>query len=292
MTNPLTLVLVMQLDAAYRHCEQVVRERANNFRWSFPFLPADKKRAMFAVYAFCRMVDDIADGDLPPADKRARLADTAARLRAPDSAAGDHPVFTALADARARFPLPLDAFESLVEGARQDLEVSRYATWADLERYCDLVASSVGLICLEIFTYASPAARERAVSLGRAMQLSNILRDVREDAARGRIYLPIEDLDRHEVTEAQILAGRRTPGLRNLLDFETARARSLFERARDLPSCLPRHARSCPIILAKLYGAILDRIERADYDVFNERVSLTGPRKAWIAFTGLLGSLL
>jgi phytoene synthase len=279
----------MVLDAAYRHCERIVREHAGNFRWSFPFLPPEKKRAIAAVYAFCRRVDDVADGDLPPAEKRARLAAAADSLRAPP---GDDPVLAALADARSRFAVPLAPFDDLIAGVRQDLDVDRYSTWADLQRYCDLVASSVGLLCLEIFTYSDSLARDRAFDLGRAMQLSNIVRDVKEDAARGRIYLPREDLDRFGVSEAQVLQGDAAPALRNLLRFETERARALFKRSRELPPYLPRHARSCPIILAKLYGGILDRIERADYDVFDGRVSLSGPRKAWIAFTGLLGSLL
>ncbi len=278
----------MDLQAAYRHCEAVVREQAGNFRYSFPFLPAEKKRAICAVYAFCRMADDIGDGPLPAPEKQARLDEISARLRA----APEGPVFTALADAARRFAIPLQRFDDLLAGVRQDLTVARYPTYAELERYCDLVASSVGLMCLQIFTYADPAARTHAVALGRAMQLSNILRDVKEDAARGRVYLPAEDLARFRVSEEDILAGRMSDSMRELLRFEAERARALFERSRGLLALVPRHARSCPAILAKLYGGILDRIERAGFNVFNGRASLSGPRKAWISLTGLVGSLV
>jgi len=277
----------MDLQASYRHCEAVVREQAGNFRYSFPFLPAEKKRAISAVYAYCRMADDIGDGPLSSHEKQARLDEVSAGLRG----APEGPVFTALAHAAKRFDIPTRLFDELVAGVRQDLTVSRYATYADLERYCDLVASSVGLMCLQIFTYSDPAARAHAVELGRAMQLSNILRDVKEDAARGRLYLPAEDLARFGVTETDILEGRMSESMRALLRFEASRARDLFDRSGRLLEYLPRQARSCPTILAKLYRGILDRLERDGFNVFNGRASLSGPRKAWIALTGLMGSL-
>jgi phytoene synthase len=276
----------MDLDAAYRSCEEVVREHAGNFRYSFPFLPKPKKRAICAVYAFSRRADDIVDekGD----DKERRLDELRGALREEPR----EPVFVALADAVRRYSIPLSHFEGLIDGMKQDLSVTRYETFEDLRRYCYLAASTVGLICLEIFTYSDPAARERGIDLGVAMQLTNIVRDVGEDAARGRIYLPGEECRRFGVAEDDILAGRASEASRELIRLQVGRARELFKRSEELLRFLPRHARSCPKILAGLYGDILTRIERAGYDVFDGRASLSGPRKAWIAFTGLVGSLV
>ena len=201
-------------------------------------------------------------------------------------------VLLALSRSACLFRVKREDLELVIDGCIQDLTVTRYSTWSDLREYCFKVASAVGLACLEVFEYAGEA-REPAVDLGLAMQLTNIVRDVTEDAARARIYLPQGDLAHFGVSEAELLRGERTPAVRDLLAFEAKRARELFASAERLYPLIPdRRARACPRTLASLYVALLDEIERRDFDVFTTRTSLSGTTKLRLAMGGLVRSFV
>ncbi|MBI3723537.1 phytoene/squalene synthase family protein [bacterium] len=294
------------LERAWKVCREIVLARAKNFSYAFIFLPLEKRRALDAVYAFCRIADDHADDDaLPLAERRARLETLLARVRrvvpregeplaeAPAPHELEDLVALALARAAASFPIRREDLEAVVSGCLQDLTVTRYATWAELRAYCEKVASAVGLACLEVFEHEDgDGAREPAVELGLAMQLTNIVRDVTEDLARDRVYLPREDLARFGVDEAALRKGELTAPVRDLLAFEVARARELFASAERLYPLIPeRRARACPRTLAALYTALLDEIERRGFDVFRERAALSAPRKLALALSGLVRSV-
>lgn len=266
------------LDAAYAACEALTRSKARNFYYPIAGLTRDRRLAMCAVYAFSRGADDIAD-EPGIEDRPARFTDYRRRLAAAFDGSPEGDTFVALADAIRRFRIPRRPLEEIVEGAEQDLTVARYATFDDLRAYCAKVASAVGLVCIEIFGYSDPAARAHAEALGIGMQLTNILRDVGEDARRGRVYLPADELARFGVAEADILAERATPAFRELLRFQIARAREFFANSEGLFPLLTRKARFCPLAIRGLYLRILRKIEKRGHDVFGERIALSGPAK-------------
>jgi len=261
--------------------------RDTNFYYSFLVLPAAKRQAILAVWDFCRAVDDAVDevpAGAPPGAAQAALdfwRAEVARCFGGESPAS--PQGRALQPVASRFPLPRRPFEELIDGVAMDAGAPRYATFDDLRRYCYLVASTVGLMCLEIFGYRNPGARDYAVELGVALQLTNILRDVPKDLERGRLYLPLEDLARAGCSEDDLRAGRLTPAVIALLRQQGDRARLFFARAR---AALPREDRvslAAAEIMAAIYEAILTRIERRGYDVFSEPVRVPRPRRALIA---------
>ena len=184
------------------------------------------------------------------------------------------PVYTALADATRQFAIPGRHLREIVDGVEMDATTTRYRTFAELERYCYRVACCVGLVCLEIFGYSDPGARRYAIDLGMAMQLTNILRDIAEDAGRGRIYIPLEDLDRFQLGESEILAGSTSDRFRDLMRFQVERARAYFDTARQLFPLLPVLSRACPAMLEATYSRLLDRIEDREYDIYQGRISL------------------
>ena len=203
-----------ELDLAYEHCRRVARAQATNFYYAFRTLPKRQRRAIYAAYAFCRLCDDIADEDLPLDEKRRRFAETREMLRQSGTGGtADSPVFVALGGAQAEFGIPTRLFEEVIEGVEMDLVRSRFDTFDELREYCYKVASVVGLICIEVFGYEDPDAREYAVDMGLAMQLTNILRDVREDAERGRIYLPLDEMAACGYTEDELFRWRRQRAL-------------------------------------------------------------------------------
>jgi phytoene synthase len=278
--------------------------RDTNFYYSFLVLPPRKRNAIIAVWDFCRAVDDAVDEVVPEAEWACGLSDEA-RATATERLAGWRTELAATYDGRPRtrqgialapyaaeFKLPRVQFEALVDGVEMDLRQVRYETFADLVEYCRRVASAVGLICLEIFGYRNPSARAYAESLGLALQLTNIIRDVSADIARGRIYLPMEDLRRFGVSEADLRAGRLTAPVVALLRFECERAHSYYRRAAEQ---LPREdGRSLVAaeIMAGIYLEILRRIERQGYDVFSARVRVPRPQRAVIALRLWLKALL
>ena len=269
-------------EAAYAHCRDITKAQAKNFYYAFRTLPARKRRAIYAAYAFCRLCDDIADGDAPVEEKRAALRETRARLRGePDSGQPD-PVFDALGHAIAAYSIPVSLFEEVVDGVEMDLVKDRYDTFDDLREYCFGVASAVGLISIEVFGYEEEVAKEYAVDLGIAMQLTNIMRDLKEDAERGRIYLPLEELEAFGYSQQQLVDGVVNEKFRELMRFQADRARRYFASGSRLMPLLGPRARACPGVLAGVYGALLDSMERAGYDVFQRRIALSTRRKLFI----------
>lgn len=266
---------------AYERCRAITRHEARNFYYGFVFLPGERRQGIHAAYAFSRRCDDSVDGDEPLAVKLAELDRRREELDRCYAGAppGDDPVLVALADSVARFGIPRRHLDHLLEGVEWDLRKTRYRDFAALEEYCDRVAGAVGLISLHVFGFADPAAPAHARDLGVALQIVNIMRDVAEDAERGRIYLPQEDLRAHGVTEAEILSGAATPRFRGLMREQAARARGYFARGERLLPLLDRRARLCVAMLSGLYREILTVIEAQDYDVFAGRASLSTPRK-------------
>lgn len=264
-----------QLTDAYRTCTHIVRENARNFYYAFWLLSKERRRAIHAVYAFCRLCDDAADDPAPTEQRHEKLQAYRAQLDGESTA----PVFMALADARRRFGIPTQYFEELIDGVSQDLTVTRYPDFASLRRYCYLVASTVGLICIHIFGFDDEAAKERAIDLGLALQLTNILRDLREDAVRGRIYLPQDELNAHGVPEKSLQTGNVDDAFRSLMAYQIERARAYYRSGGRLMAHLPAHARACPTLLHDVYARILDHIEAADYDVFSRRHGPTRQEK-------------
>ncbi len=290
------------MDEAYRVCREIARKEAKNFYYAFVALPAHKRNAICAVYAFMRHADDLSDDESLSLDqRRANLAawlDTWHRALSGEQTAD--PVFIALADAKARFQIPASLLDQLVEGTAMDLHRSiepgqydTYATFDDLYRYCYLVASVVGLVCIRIFGYTDLRAEKLAEETGIAFQLTNILRDVREDFERGRIYLPLEDLERHSVSItdlATLISTLRSipPNVFTLLDAEAKRAEHYYKSGQALLPLIEADSRPALWVLIDIYHSLLERIERHSYNVFTSRISVPTSQKLWILARGLL----
>lgn len=273
----------LSAEAAYRHCEDVTRARAGNFYYGIRLLPEVRRSALCAVYALARRIDDVADGALAPDDKLALLARTRAEVRTLDSP--DDPVLVAVADAASRYPIPLAAFEELVDGAEMDVRGTRYPGFEDLLLYCRSVAGSIGRLSLGVFEADErDLAARHADGLGIAFQLTNILRDVGEDLVRARVYLPDEDLARFGCTLAPGSVGGPVD---DLIHFEAARAREWFERGLELLPLLDRRSAVCVAAMAGIYRRLLERIDRRPWLVLRERVSLPPWEKGWVAVRSL-----
>jgi phytoene synthase len=264
-------------EAARRHCAQLTRQEAANFYYGMRLLPAHKRAALFAIYAFARRVDDIGDGTLEPDEKRRQLTAAAASL---DAAPNGDLVLVALHEAERAFPLPRQSFLDLIDGVRMDIDEASYESFDELVLYCRRVAGSIGRLCVAVFGADGEDAGELADDLGVALQLTNILRDVREDAARGRTYLPAEDLARF---------GAPGPDtIRPLV--ECARAREWYARGMQLIPMLDRRSAACVLAMSGIYRRLLDRIE-ADPDAILERRVALGPlTKVTVAAGSLLGA--
>jgi phytoene synthase len=261
------------LTRAYAYCHGVLRRSGSSFTHAFRLLGPDRRAALDAVYAFCRFVDDVADdaGRADPAGVLVRWRDELDRVYA---GRPSHPIGVALADAVRRFGLPRRHFADLIRGVEMDLSRRRYRTFDELEEYCQLVASTVGLLCIEVFGRTSATADDYARDLGVAFQLTNILRDVREDAARNRLYLPLDDLARFGCDEDELLAGRYSPRVGALMAFECGRARAYYLRARGSLAAADRRALAPAEAMRLIYERLLARIEARGFDVFHERIAL------------------
>jgi phytoene synthase len=270
---------------------RLTRQSGTSFYYAFLILPEAKRRAIYALYAFCRVVDDCVDE--PDGEREAGLARWTAELDKAYAGAPETDLGRELAETVARFPIPRGAFEDIVAGCRMDLATRRYATFAELRVYCERVASAVGLASIEIFGYDDPGTRDYAIELGLALQLTNILRDIAQDARRDRIYLPLEDLERFGVSEAELLAAvddpraSRSPGIRDLLAFEAERARSHYAAAARALPARDRHAMRAAEIMGAVYRAVLEEWARRGHPVAGPRVQLSKPRKLWIALRTL-----
>ena len=287
-----------QVLASYRYCETVTGHEARNFAYGIRLLPTSKRRAMSAVYALSRRVDDIGDGDLAPDEKLRRLDGTRALLAR--VAAGEveeddtDPVAVALADAAREFPIPLGGLGELIDGVRMDVRGETYETWEDLAVYCRRVAGAVGRVSLGVFGtlngHDHARAAEYADTLGLALQLTNILRDVREDAGNGRTYLPAQDLAKFGCADGFHSdippSGSDFVGL---VEFEVRRARALFATGYRLLPMLDRRSGACVSAMAGIYRRLLERIAADPEAILRGRVSLPGREKAYVAVRGLAG---
>jgi len=268
------------LEASYAHCRAVAKARAKNFYYSFILLDPDRKNAMCAVYAFMRYCDDLSD---EPGAGREPLDRWKAALT--DALAGKfdaYPAWPAFHDTVSRYAIPPRYFYEMIEGVSSDLVPRRIATFDELYRYCYQVASVVGLSIIHIFGFESPAALPLAEKCGVAFQLTNILRDIREDAGRGRCYLPAEDLQRFGVTAEELTAGTRSSNFSQLMRFEVERARRYYTESAPLLELIDPHSRPSLRALVGIYSRLLERIEELDYDVFSRRVALSSLEKSWI----------
>lgn len=302
----------MDVTAAYRHCEEITWSQARNFSYGIRLLPPDKRRALAAVYAFARRIDDIGDGTLPAPDKLSALGEaradimavarggTPASPRTPgtpgtEAAGAPDPVLVALADAGRRFPIPLEAFGELIDGCEADVRGTSYTTFDDLRIYCRCVAGSIGRLSLGVFgTRDVATAAPLADALGVALQLTNILRDIREDYRDGRIYLPDEDFKRFGTELRPDGSGwpAADPKLVDLVVFEAERARDWYARGLRLMPMLDRRSAACTGAMAGIYYRLLQSIAAAPELVLQRRVSLSPGQKAMVAVRSLAGAAL
>lgn len=280
------------VDEAYDVCEQITRTEARNFAWGIRLLPTPKRRALSAVYAVARRIDDIGDGDLPNAEKLTRLADARAGAINP-GAHTDDPVYLALADAATKLPIPLDAFGELVDGCEMDVTGRSYDDLDELVVYCRCVAGSIGRLSLGVFAPAGvdlAKASELADALGVALQLTNILRDIREDLGNGRVYLPKRDLDLFDISLRTRPDGTLDPHdgrLAELVRYEAARAWGWYDRGLQLLPMLDRRSAACCAAMAGIYRELLGRIAADPSIVMRGRASLPARDKLRVAARSL-----
>lgn len=293
---------------AYVVCRGVARSQAKNFYYAFLALPRHKRNSLCAVYAYMRHADDISDDPGLSLDQRRfwLQAWSDSLRRAVEGEPGDDPIIMALADTQSRFKIPLELFEQLIAGTAMDLQfaaaavtesagapVVPYKTFDELYRYCYHVASVVGLVCIHIFGYKNPEAESLAEQTGVAFQLTNIIRDVREDAAMGRVYIPEEDFERFQRSPSELSLAKLNNGFQSstfvpLLEFEAQRARQFYQAAEKLIPLIDDDSRPCLWALVEIYRRLLDKIEARNYNVFQEKVRLTVPEKLSVLSQGLL----
>jgi 15-cis-phytoene synthase len=272
----------MTIEESYAFCERVARTQAKNFYYSFLLLSRPQRQAMCAIYAFMRYCDDLSDAD-GVGDRAGAIARWQADLDAAlAGAAPENPVWPALSDAVARYRIPHEYFRDMIRGVSSDLEPRQIQTFQELYDYCYHVASVVGLTIIHIFGFNDPRALELAERCGVAFQLTNILRDVREDAEHGRVYLPAEDLDRFGVDPKELAGGALSPALRSLLAFEAERARAYYQEAQPLTNLFDSRSRASLRALIAIYSRLLERISNSGYEVLRERVRVPAWEKIWI----------
>jgi 15-cis-phytoene synthase len=295
----------LQLRAAYSVCRHIARSAAKNFYYGFLLLPHRKRNALSAVYAFMRHADDISDDPSIPEEQRREKLDEwmNALRRVVDGERTDDPVLFALADSQKHFNIPLDLLEKLVHGTEMDVAAPgsakpaaaslpqlQYETFDQLYDYCYHVASVVGLVCIRIFGYRDPRAEKLAEQVGIAFQLTNILRDVKEDAGLGRVYLPREDFARFGVDVQSLTNGSAPASLRPVMEFEALRARAYYRAAEELLPLIDDDSRAALWTLVEIYRRLLERIIARNYDVFSERVRLSAAEKLRVMAKGFLRS--
>lgn len=278
---------MISLEQSYAHCRDVAKRRAKNFYYSFVLLSPEKKNAMCAIYAFMRYCDDLSDepGATHSAMDRWRDALTAAFAGSPD----ENPTWPAFLDSVERYAIPHEYFYEMIEGVASDLEPRTIRTFEELYQYCYRVASVVGLTTIHIFGFRSPEALPLAEKCGIAFQLTNILRDVREDAVLGRVYLPAEDLARFGVSGDDLRNARRTPQFGQLMEFEMERARRYYRESAPLLELIQPDSRPSLWALIAIYSRLLDHLAEARYDVLTRRISLSSLEKSWIVLRAAVG---
>ena len=266
-----------------QYCQEKAAKSGSSFYYSFLFLPPDKRRAIMALYAFCREVDDVVDECHDAAVAHAKLAWWRTEIANIFAGRPEHPVGQALAPLVGQFGLPAAELEEIIAGMEMDLNYNRYADFEQLQLYCHRVAGVVGLLSARIFGYRDAGTETYAHHLGLAFQLTNIIRDVGEDARRNRIYLPLDELARFGVSEDDILNGKDSDNFRKLMAYQAGRTRQYYDRAFAALPAVDRKDQRAGLIMAAIYQTVLDEVERDGYRVLNQRISLTPLRKLWLA---------
>ena len=280
------------LELGYRESRAITRREAKNFYYAFLTLPQARRSAIYVVYAFCRHCDDAVDTAGSRDEKLAAIAGLRTRLQQAYLGHANDRLFHPLADVADKYDIPEEYFEDVIRGVEADLTKVRYENFDELREYCYRVASVVGLICLQIFGYKDASAKDHAIDLGLAMQLTNIVRDIREDLELGRIYLPQDEMARFGYSEADLQAGTVNESFVNLMRYQAQRARSYFISGFQLLPYLSPRSRACPAVLGQIYSKVLQRIEASGYDVFQHRISLSRTEKLRVTaqtwFTSML----
>ena len=271
----------------------LTRRSGSNFYYSFLFLPRRKREAMYALYAFCRTVDDAVDqGGGSPGEQRRVLAEWRGELRRAYAGRPTQPIAVRLAEVVRAFPIPREHLEAILDGVEMDIDKRRYQSFEELYEYCYRVAAAVGLACIEIFGYSDPRARDYAVNLGIAFQLTNIMRDLRADAERGRIYLPLDELRRFGYAEEELLRGRYTQAYLGLMRFQADRTHAYYRAARAALPRVDRRRLAAAEIMGCIYHALLRTIEARRFRVFDRRIRLSAARKLALAVGAYLRTQL
>jgi phytoene synthase len=288
-SEALPLPVSPTVDEAYAFCRDIAHRYGSNFSVGFRFLPAVKRRAVYAAYAWCRWADDIAD---EPSDSSASVLDRLdawqRELEATYAGRPSHPITLALADALQHFAIPKSAFVALVDGCRQDMVKTRYETFAELLQYCELVASSISDISLAIYGYRTPAAIDYGRNLATALQLTNVTRDVGDDLDRDRVYLPQEELQRFGVTERELFDRRDSDPMRRLIEFQIERAAGYFRAADPLVGELTFDARFPTLLMGGVYATVLAKLRRNPLIVLRKRLSLSRVQKILVVVRRLI----
>ena len=286
----------IDVEIGYQESRDITRREAKNFYYAFLTLPQERRRAIYVAYAFCRYCDDAVDTAESVDQKMATLESLHASLNDAYTGRTSDPLFLALADVADRHDIPEEYFKQVIHGVESDLAKVRYQDFEELRSYCYQVASVVGLICLQIFGYKDDSAREHAIDLGLAMQLTNIARDIQEDLGLGRIYLPQDEIARFGYSEEALEAGIVNESFIDLMRFQVQRARGYFDSGFKLLPYLSPRSRACPAVMGQLYSKVLQRIEEAEFDVFQHRISLSKTEKLRVTaqtwFTSMLPSSL
>ena len=276
----------MNVDQAYAYCRRIAHKHGANFSVGFRFLPRQKRRAVYAAYAFCRWADDIADE--PGQRIRERLDEWQHELEACYAGRPVHPITIALADALQKFAIPKSAFLALIEGCRQDMVKTRYETFGELLHYCELVAASISDISLSIFGYKSSAAIGYGRHLSTALQLTNVTRDIGDDLARNRVYVPQEELRRFGVSETDLFARVQSAAVRTMIEFQIDRAESYFRAAEPLLHELSFDARFPTLLMGGVYATVLSKLKKDPLMVIRKRLSLSPLQKVLVVGTRML----
>jgi phytoene synthase len=284
--------MMTDLELAYEECRLITRREAKNFYYAFVTLPEAQRRAIYVAYTFCRYCDDSVDAEYSLDKKLSLLSELRRKLSGCYQGHTEEMVFLGLADVADKYNIPEEYFQEVLSGVESDLVKSRYYNFEELRRYCYQVASVVGLICIHIFGFTHSRAKDRAVDLGLAMQLTNIVRDVKEDLDLGRIYLPQDEMSRFGYSEEDLQSGNVNQAFVDLMRFQTQRARDYFSSGFQLLPYLSPRSRACPAVLGRLYSKLLDRIESVNYDVLNHRVSLSTTEKLRVTSRAWLTSML
>lgn len=266
------------------YCQNKAAKSGSSFYYAFLFLPEQRRRAITALYAFCREVDDVVDDCTDIGIARTKLAWWRQQIQEMAAGKPTHPVTQALEPHAKAFGIKPSQLDAVITGMEMDLDQTRYLDWPGLEKYCWHAAGVVGEMSAAIFGYQNPQTLEYAQKLGLAFQMTNIIRDVGDDARRGRIYLPVSDLQKFNVKAADILAGKHTDGFEALMKFQTERARDLYRCAAELLTETDRRAQRPGLMMAAIYATLLDEIEHEKWQVLDQRIALTPMRKLWLAW--------